>query len=90
MELARASRTEKPEEELKRACKPLSIIGAFSVECQQALLKKERRAKNSLMELDSVWRCNPIGKSKQRFHAEESTINGWADLDDEETTTCRV
>jgi|JI6StandDraft_1071083.scaffolds.fasta_scaffold03390_3 hypothetical protein len=60
------------------------MISGFELDGQQALLKKERRAKNSLLELDTVWHYHPTDKSTLHVNVGQSTINGWADLDDED------
>ena len=62
MELARTSKTEKNEAD-RQHCRPLQMMESFEVECQQALMKKERRAKNNLMELDTGWQYHPTDKS---------------------------
>lgn len=80
MELARASKTEKHGGELPLG-RPLHFEEAFEATCQQSLLKKERRAKNCLIEVDSVWQNHPKLKSTQYLMVGESVIDGWADLD---------
>lgn len=79
--------TQESQQDFSEESTQLRVLTPFQQECQQALLRKERRARNCLLELDQHWNHSDCNKRNSEIHSGDSTINGWVDLDSEQTST---